>query len=238
MTILAHIEFGRLVISLYVHEIALHINHNIDEFKTPFSAKSLKSSNFAEDEALSTAYLSMIQTLIMAAQGLLDIFIGLSTSDSLALPPLIYASLVLYAVILLMKLHKALSGPVNKLGQVGSIDQLRLDTYVEQLFLISKHINVQDGGSSLSRAFLIVPQLEEWLRGHISKSTSRLNGNWVEKQTRTDNGAGLPVLGATNGVELPRSLPAAMNEHMQTRPGRSKLGSDLGSQVENPSGHD
>ncbi|KAH8697989.1 hypothetical protein BGW36DRAFT_177599 [Talaromyces proteolyticus] len=229
------IEFGRLVSSLYAHELALHINHNIDEFKAPFSANSLKSSRFVEAQAPSRVYFSMIQTIIMAAQGLLDTFIGLSTSDMLALPPHIYAGRVIYAVILLMKLHKALSACLGTLGQIISVDQLRLEAYVERLLLISKNLNAEDGGSSLSRAFLIMPQLNEWLRGHISKSTFGLDEASVEQETRSEYCAGPSVPRAANGADIVQSLLAARDEQIQTRPGHSKLVSDLGSQHDHPS---
>lgn len=235
LIISALIEFGRLVSSLYVNEIALHINHNIDDFKAPFSTKSLKSTDFVESQTLNTAYISMIRTIITAAQGLLDIFMGLSTSDMLALPPHIYAGRVIYAVILLMKLRNPLSASMEKLAQILSVETLRLETYIERLLLIWKQLNAEDGGSSLSRAFLIMPQLKEWLRGHLLNSNLGLNESSVERQSRIEHGAGL---GATPGAELLQSLPAATNDQIRTSPGRSELGSDLGSQHEHPPTHD
>jgi hypothetical protein len=136
-----------------------------------------------------------------------------------------------------MKLQKALSASVEKLGQILSVDTLRLETYVERLLLIRKELNAEDGGSSLSRAFLIMPQLKEWLRGHTSKSTFRPNEASAERQNRTENCAGPSVQRAANGEELIRSLPAATDEQIHTLPGRSKLEIELGSQHEHPSVH-
>lgn len=124
---------------------------------------------------------SNILTIIRAAQGLLDIFIGFSITDMLALPPHIYAGRVIYAVILLMKLHKAMSARVCKLSEDISVRQLRLEEYIDQLLLISKRLTAEDSCSSLSRAFLIMSQLKSWLPDDTPKSIFDNNEGSVGK---------------------------------------------------------
>lgn len=116
----------------------MHVDHNIDEFQAPFFAKSLKSCSFINIQAPSTTQLSMIRTIIQAAQGLLDTFLDLSTSEMLSLPPHIYAGRVIYAVILLMKLHKALSTTVRVSIESISVDQLRLEAYLDSSCLYQR----------------------------------------------------------------------------------------------------
>ncbi|PLB54778.1 hypothetical protein P170DRAFT_341794, partial [Aspergillus steynii IBT 23096] len=157
------VKFGRLASSLYAHELALHANHNIDEFRAPFFAKSIKSISFLDTRASDTAYLSMIRTIIMAAQGLLDTFLDLSISEMLSLPPHIYAGRVIYAATLLMKLHKALLASASEVHETISVGLLRLEAYIDRLVLVSKQLSAEDQRSSLSRAFLIMPQFKEWL---------------------------------------------------------------------------
>ncbi|KAJ5240506.1 uncharacterized protein N7469_002097 [Penicillium citrinum] len=152
-------EFGRLASSLYIHELALHVNNNIDEFKAPFSAKSLKTCSFVDMQDSSN--LSMIRAIIMASQGLLDIFLGFSISEMLTLPPHIYGGRVIYAVILLMKIHKAITTFEKGVSDFIYADNLRLEVYLEQLLITSKCLITEDGRSALSRAFLIMPQLIE-----------------------------------------------------------------------------
>lgn len=196
----ALLEFGKKASLLYAHELALHINHNIDEFKAPFSTRSLRSYSFLDLQAPNTAYVSIIRTIILAVQGLLDTFIGLSISEMLSLPPHIYAGRVIYAVILLMKLHKALSASLGNLSEDIPVSHLRLETYIERLLLISKRLSSEDAGSSLSRAFLIMPQLKEWLQSTLENPEQSL-----EKRTRAESCAS-PVPAAINQTELPESL--------------------------------
>lgn len=238
LIILALIEFGRLASSLYAYEVALHVNHNTDEFKAPFSAKSLKSYSFIDMHAPSTAYCSMIRTIIQAAQGLLDTFIGLSTFEMLALPPHIYAGRVIYAVILLMKLHKALLASVCGLNEDISVGQLRLEAYIERLLLISKRLNAEDGSSSLSRAFLIMPQLKQWLHDQITKSTFAMNENSVLKEMRAEDGACPSVPANTNPAELPQRFPDDADRQVSGCSNCSNLLGALGSQPDDPFAQD
>jgi hypothetical protein len=176
---------------LYAHELALHVNHNIDEFKAPFFAKSLKTCNFVNTQEPSTSHLSMLRSITLAAQGLLDIFLGLSISDMLALPPHIYGGRVIYAVILLMKVHKTSTAFPRGVSECIHGHELRLQAYIEQLVLISKRLITKDGRSALSRAFLIMPQLEEWLHVHLFNKSFVSDENKAAGVLRIKTGGGL-----------------------------------------------
>ncbi|KAJ5976582.1 hypothetical protein N7481_010289 [Penicillium waksmanii] len=152
-----------------------------------------------------TAHFSNIWTIIRAAQGLLDVFTGLSITDMLALPPHIYAGRVIYAVILLMKLHKGVSARVCKLSEDISVGQLRLEEYIERLLLISKGLTAEDSCSSLSRAFLIMSQLKNWLRSDTPKSIFENNERSVGKGSHAKIRAS-PVPGISNQAQLQRGL--------------------------------
>lgn len=189
LTIQALVKFGKLVNSLYAHELALHVNHNIDEFKAPFSARSLESYSFIDMQASNTAYFDMVRVVILASHGLLDTFIGLSISDMLSLPPHVYAGRILYAIILLIKLHKALSVSFCASNEKFSVNQLRLESYIERFLDISKRLNAEDGRNSLSRAFLIMPQLKEWIDGHLSKLAVKSDSLAQKEKARDDYSA-------------------------------------------------
>lgn len=119
----------------------------------------------------------MLRAIILAAQGLLDNFLRLSVSDMFALPPHIYGGRVIYAVVLLMKLHKSITVSARGGSECISADELRLEGYIEHLVLISKSLITKDGCSALSRAFLVMPQLEQWFHAHRCKRPLRPDEN-------------------------------------------------------------
>lgn len=177
---------------MYAHELALHINHNIDEFAAPFAANSLRKCSFIDAQDLNASHLLILQTVIVASRGLLDTFLKLSITDMLALPPYIYGGRVIYAIVLLMKVHKAITTSAKGSGGIIKADELRVEAYLEQLVVISKLLIANDESNALSRAFLIMAQLRDWFYLHLFKKpssadeTNAIGGSPI--QTDNDNG--------------------------------------------------
>lgn len=198
----ALVEFGRFASSLYLHELVLHVNHNIDEFKAPFCAKSLNTCDFVDMHDYTPSRLSKLRALILAAQGLLDNFLRLSVSDMVTLPPHIYGGRVIYAVVLLMKLHKSLTVSARGINEYINADELRLEAYIEHLMLISKSLIAKDGRNALSRAFLVIPQLKQWFQVHKPKRPLGSDENKVTGglQVNTDGGPSGPPIQTPPGT--------------------------------------
>ncbi|PKY00105.1 hypothetical protein P168DRAFT_276538 [Aspergillus campestris IBT 28561] len=186
----AIVQFGRFASSVYAHELALHVNNNIDEFKAPFFAESLKTCKLVDVQDSNTSHLSMLRIIVIASRGLLDTFIKLSISDMLALPPHIYGGRVIYAVVLLMKLHKTITESGKESSNSIHFEELHLETYLEQLVTISKILIAKDERSALSRAFLIMPQLMGWFYLHWSRRPSGADGSNMTEDLLTNNSNG------------------------------------------------
>lgn len=60
--------FFEHVTSLYLHEIALHFNHNVEDFRMPFTEESLKSVNNTSD-TLTTNQIAALEACLKAAHG-------------------------------------------------------------------------------------------------------------------------------------------------------------------------
>lgn len=99
---------------------------------------------------------------------------------------------MIYAVILLMKVHKAITTSANGFGDVIKVEELHLEAYLEQLVVVSKILISKDERNSLSRAFLIMPQLKDWFYLHLFKKrssadeTNMIGGSPI--QIDSDNG--------------------------------------------------
>lgn len=170
--------------------MALHVNHNIEEFKAPFFAKSLKTCNFIDTKNPDPSHLSMLRTIVTASQGLLDTFLGLSVSDMFALPPHIYGGRVVYAVVILMKIHKAITASGKRVNNFIHSEELCLETYLEQLVALSKLLIAKDERNALSRAFLVMPQLMGWFYLHRSRKPLGANRNKAMEDSPIDNSNG------------------------------------------------
>ncbi|KAE8360399.1 hypothetical protein BDV27DRAFT_41417 [Aspergillus caelatus] len=206
------VEFGSFASLLYLHEPILHVNDNIVEFKAPFSLKSLETCNFIDTHVFDPSFLFMLRTTIRAAQGLLDCFLRLSTSDMIALPPHIYGGRVIYAMILLLKVQKAITLSRREISEWVTSSELRIEMYLEHLVLVSKRLITKDERSALSRAFLFMPQLKQWWHSYKTKTLPRSDGTEMTERRpfRTADGPLSPA------VPAPRATVCVPSTHTQT----------------------
>lgn len=154
----------------------------------------------------------MLRAIIGAAQGLLDNFLRLSTSDMIALPPHIYGGRVIYAVVLLLKLHKAITSSGRAISEYLTADELRLEVYIEHLVLVSKSLITKDDRSALSRAFFVMPQLKQWLHSHQPKTSPGSD--------KTEMAEGLPFQTSdgslSTAIQPPMTTLSDPSTHTQT----------------------
>ncbi|KAA8652680.1 uncharacterized protein ATNIH1004_001585 [Aspergillus tanneri] len=175
------VNFGRFASSLYAHELAWHVDHSIHEFAAHFTANSLKTCDFVDAQYLNTSPLSMLQSIIAMSQGLLDAFLGLHIFD---------------------EMHKAITVLAKGVGDFIHADELRLEAYLEQLIVLSKRLIGNDERNSLSRVFLIMTQLRDWLYLHPFKTLSSADETEGMGSLRfqTDNGQLNSAFQATTGI--------------------------------------
>ncbi|KAG5973483.1 hypothetical protein E4U58_004992 [Claviceps cyperi] len=157
----ALIEFGKLSVSMYAHEPAMHVDHNIHEFRAPFTCHSVQTCTFATAE-MSTPKLLMLRELVAAAHGLLNCFLGLPVTDLLTLSPHIYGARVTYSLVLLCKLYKAVKLSKTNGSTVWLIGNLRLEQYLDRVTFVARDLLALDGGQPLGRSFRLVQQLRKW----------------------------------------------------------------------------
>lgn len=132
----------------------------------------------------------MLRIIVIASRGLLDTFLGLSVSDMLALPPHIYGGRVIYAVVILMKIHKTITQSGKETSESIPLEELHLEAYLEQLVAISKLLIAKDERSALSRAFLIMPQLMGWFYLYWSRRPSGADESEITEDLLTKNSKG------------------------------------------------
>lgn len=138
--------------------------------------KSLKTCSIADAQSLDASHLSMIRNCIAASRGMLDTFLSIPFATVLALPAYLYAGRVIYAVILLIKIHRAISLSETGLGQFMRLEELCLEKYLHRLVDLSNHVINEDERNSLSRALLVIGNLNDWLHTNHLQSDHPTKG--------------------------------------------------------------
>lgn len=102
-----------------MHEIAMHVDHNIDEFQPPFTDESLRNNRIdREDSApLTPAHISALSTCLTSIDGVFEAFLSLEVQVIRNLPVVIFVRTA-YAVVVIIKMYFAASAPNSEFGKV------------------------------------------------------------------------------------------------------------------------
>lgn len=198
---LGGLRFFEHVTALYLHEIALHFNHNVEDFRMPFTEESLKSVNNTSD-TLTQNQMAALEACLKAAHGILDTMLGFEVAVVKSLPMLIYFVRCVYAIVILIKMHVAVCTPGSELGKMMKPEQLRVEFYVDSLIGLFSYVAKEEEFRPHPKILRILNVLRDWFGKHKENVRAQQKGEQVPPTQQQDNNGqrGLELLShvATN----------------------------------------
>lgn len=183
------LQFFEHVTSLYLHEIALHMNHNVEDFRLPFTEESLKNVD-STPEALSPNKIAAIEACLKAAHGILTTTLQYNVDELLALPMLLFFVRCVYALVILIKMHVAITMPGSELGKIIKPEDLKVEEYVHRLLKLFTQMG-ESRAAKPEKIMKIMSVLSEWFVSHketVAKQRSRSAGGNPQQASTTHSG--------------------------------------------------
>lgn len=177
----AGLQFFEHVTALYLHEIALHFNHNIEDFRLPFTEESLKSVNNTSD-TLTQNQMAALEACLRAAHGILDTMLSFSIEVVKTLPMLIYFVRCTYAIVILIKMHVAVSTPNSELGKMMKPEDLRVEYYVDSLINLFSYVAKEEEFRPHPKVLRILSVLRDWFEKHKENVAAQQRGEQPSAQ--------------------------------------------------------
>src|SRR5579862_9478044 len=126
------------ITNLYIHEIAMHVDHDGDDFRPPFIEAMLsKESGKCETGLLTSVHISSLLACITSIHGCFGIFLSFNAVDIRCLPIYNFVRMA-YAAVALIKLYLAASFPNSELGKVFKKEDMKVEYYLDALLDILK----------------------------------------------------------------------------------------------------
>lgn len=148
------------VVNLYMHEVAMHVDHNVDEFKPPFTEDALRTVN-PDQGSLSTAHISALSSCLASIDGIFECFLTFDV-DTVRCLPVGHFVRVAYAVVVLIKMYFAASAPNSELGKVINKDDMKVDYYLDRLVNIFKASAAEEKSRSSTKFLMVLVMLKTW----------------------------------------------------------------------------
>lgn len=153
---------------LFMHEMALHVDHNADDFKTEQAMRGLAQTPAGD------VYPAQADAIRRVFDGVLSVFHGFNNaSESVIhiLPVFCYIR-VAYAVVLLLQLHFGIVAANSPIAKVLSVEDLNVQERLLALYntLLSSG-NVDHGRPSI-KLFSIVDGLRSWFDANTNSEST------------------------------------------------------------------
>lgn len=102
------------VVNLYMHEIAMHVDHNVDELAPPFTEAALRGrGEVPQDVALTPAHIDALSVCLTSIDGIFETFLKVDVDTVRCLPVANFVR-VAYAVVVLIKMYVLISDCGNR----------------------------------------------------------------------------------------------------------------------------
>lgn len=146
-------------VRLYLHEIALHIDHSPEDFQAPYQMGTIHPSHC---EDIPTRVLaSSIAECVTCSHSLLDTFLDMEVDSLRALPVFSYVR-VSFAAFVLAKLCLSASHPDSRIGKVMDRSNLKVERYMDRAIFHVREV-VGPKGCRVPAIFLaLLFKLRQW----------------------------------------------------------------------------
>ncbi|OAL35358.1 hypothetical protein AYO20_05409 [Fonsecaea nubica] len=184
------------ILNLYMHEIAMHHNHNIDDFRPPYISTPIDGP--PDPDNVTPAHIEALTTCINSAHSAFDAFLAMDVPALRALPTLFFVRNS-YAAVALIKMYSAVSAKGSKFNIIFKNKDLKVEYYLDRMIeALSKAC--EGGMSRVAHKFtLIFNMLKSW---HMKRIDSVNNGSGpVSRQRTPANG----IINARAGNNLSQS---------------------------------
>lgn len=183
------------IINLYMHEIAMHHNHNIDDFRPPFNATPIDGP--PDPDFVTPAHIESLTTCMRSVHEVFEAFLSMDVQQLRCLPTLFFVRNS-YAAVALIKMYTAVSAKGSKYGSIISNEDLRVDYYLDRL--IDRLARTAEGGMcKVAQKFSIIfNMLKQW---HTRRTDPNSNSSNPVSRQRTPLNAQLPPSSAMQNTQ-------------------------------------
>jgi hypothetical protein len=188
------LKMAEHVVNLYMHEVAMHVDHNVEEFKPPFTEEGLRGSGLpSRDDTvpLTRAHVDALSTCLTSVDGVFEAFFSVDIEVVRALP-ILYFVRIAYAVVVLIKMYFAAAKPNSELGKVIKRDEMKVEHYLDGLLEKFRATAADDKSRPAAKFLMVLVMLKTWF--HRSKA-----GGFTSKRLSLKGDGPLPTPSNTEG---------------------------------------
>ncbi|KAL1964548.1 hypothetical protein VTN77DRAFT_6845 [Rasamsonia byssochlamydoides] len=217
------------VLNIYMHEISMHTDHNIDDFRPPFWGSFRDEPQV---DRASAAHVDALTSCLTSIHATLEVMMSLD-HDTIVCLPTMYFARTSYALVALLKLFAAVTQSNSSLGQVFSPADLKVEEHLDKMIAHLKVSGTRPGGRTAGKFCMILNLLKNWfLTRKENDDPSQLARMPVEegRTSETKDGHGHGQSGQSKSdsrlhllSEVAMGEPSKVFDSQQSQPGKASF---------------
>lgn len=172
-------------IDLYMHEVAMHKDHNIDDFKPPYGIDAMKEEDQADHAT--PAHIEHLDSCMKATHDIFDAFLAMDLDTVRALPTIIFVR-TSYAAVGMIKMYISFSNPLSKLSKVFDKADLKVEYYMDRLVQSLQTAGDGDKCRSAAKFGQIIAMLRTWFQKKQEEDQKGVKGPTWHGMLKGPNG--------------------------------------------------
>lgn len=143
-----------------MHEVAMHVDHNVDEFKPPFTEATIRGTG-ETPKSLTPDRISALSICLTSIDGIFDTFLKFDI-ETIRCLPIAHFVRVAYAVVVLIKMYFAAATPGSELGKVINKDNMKVEQYLDGLVDIFRASAAAEKSRPAAKFLMVLIMLKTW----------------------------------------------------------------------------
>ena len=156
--------------NIYLHEIVLHLDHHMDDFRPPFWLRSSRLKSKPQ-QSLNSAYVDATIECLDSAHSVLETFLRMEVQNLREIPSLTFVRVV-YSLVILIKMSFSAGDPMSCGGRVSDCNNIRVGYYLDT---VHAHLLNAADGEKASRAVCKFSFVLRTLRAWYQRQGVRLD---------------------------------------------------------------
>ncbi|EFQ35292.1 hypothetical protein CGRA01v4_05806 [Colletotrichum graminicola] len=190
------------IISLYMHEIALHTQ--MDEMRPPFDSVTLRNGILASP-TLTTSHINALSACLSAIDGVFEAFLAIEVPHARCLPIFNFVR-VAYSVVVLIKIYFSATAPGSELGKVIDKDNMKVEYYLDALLEKFRAAASDDRSRPAAKFLVVLVMLKSWFLKQSKGPSASAPAEGAQSSLRS---ATAPVTTASHPEKAPTSTHAS-----------------------------
>lgn len=169
-----------------MHEIALHVDHNIDDFKPPYHESTIAGlMTDVKPQALTTSHVEALSACLTAIDGVFEVFLKHSVEVVRCLPIANFVR-VAYATVVLIKMSLAASNPDSGIGKIFVSSNLKAEEYLDGLIQLFTGAAADHKSQPSSKFLIVLVMLKTWFQRRLKCARNPNEGDSTESSTEAE----------------------------------------------------